>query len=260
MKTAKFTFFIYFGILLLLLFPPICINDNVCLVTDFNDILKLLPKVFTNEKFKDLPNISILLKFINCIFILCFVFIKKIREHFYTYLSIYTLFLASTQNIAYIKNVGFVISTGSMILMLITSYLFFIIGTKNKNLNHINKKYLWMLLIVFICIWYPLNLKGQFDFNYNIFVHYLSSTMYCFNIPVFFSLIMIFNKNTKGIFFEIISLIGILFAIVAIIANASYRNGIPNMIMHFPLLISSLTMFINSFYINKKNSKLIDFK
>lgn len=255
MLSKRTTLFSYFMIFLLLFLPPICINNNIYPLTNIEDILKVLPKIFVNEKFKLLPHLSILLKLINCVFISLFIFNKKIKKHLFKYMSIYVLFLALTQNISYIEHYGIVISTGSLALMTVTSIILFMIDNKKNHSFEINNKFFWMILIILICIWYPLNLNGDFDFDYNIFNHYLSSSMYCFNMPVFISLIMILKKNNSGILYELISLIGIIFAIITIIANASFVNNIPNMIMHFPLLISSLVMFLNSHYLKFKKYK-----
>lgn len=250
------TILTYSFILVLLLLPPICFNNTyVYAITNVSEIATVLPKVFANMTFKTLPYFSLGLKTFNCVVLILFFFSKKIQKHFNVYVFLYMLFITLTQNIAYIEDKGFVLSTGSFVLMLVTCFVWLFKIRKEEHHFTINKEYLWMLLIVFICIWYPLDVNARFDFSLNPWPHYLSSTMYCFNMPVFIAFLLMFYKNNHGVFYEIIGIIAFLFSVVTIGLHSRSYHSFPNLIMHFPLLIASVTMLINCYVHKIKNYK-----
>lgn len=241
------TTIVYIGLIILLLVPPICLGKTqIYAITNFNEVVSVLPQIFTNETFKNLPQLSLFLKMVNCIFLLIFLFNKKIRKHFNIYVFCYMLFITLTQNVAYIENKGIVLSSGSFILMLITCFAWLFKVRKDEEHYTINKQYLWMISVILLCIWYPLDINAQFDFSLNPYPHYLSSSMYCFNMPVFISFLMIFYKKNTGLFYEIIGIIALLFSFVTIGINARSIRSMPNCIMHIPLFISAITLLWNT--------------
>lgn len=250
----------YIFVLLVVCVPPICFQSTkIYAITDINEITKVLPSVFANSTFKHLPTVSLILKSINCFCLLLFVFCKPMRKHFSTYVFFYMILITLTQNITYINNKGIVLSTGSFLLMLITCLIWLLKVKKDNTHYTINKHYLWMFSIILLCIWYPLDRHANFNFSLDPWVHYLSSSMYCFNMPVFISFLLIFYKNNYGWFYEVLGIIALLFSLVTIIAQGTWLNGIPNMIMHFPLLISSLTLLFNCYW-EKDNIYSVSFK
>ena len=246
----------YLFVFLILLIPPICFADNLVYpVTDAGDIFKVLKYIFANKTFKNLPTVSTALKTLNCSMLVLFFFSKNVKKYFNIYVFCYMLFITLTQYIAYVEGYGLVISAGSFILMLVTCLAWLFKFKKEQEHITVNKRYLWLLIPVILCIWYPLNKHAQFDFGLNPIQHYFSSSMYCFNMPVFMSFLLIFYKDNIGGFYEVISLIGLVFGLIAFFVNLTYQTGIPNAIMHIPLIITSLTLFLHSFAHRLKNEK-----
>lgn len=254
-KTSRFKKLFVHTILFLLLFlPPLYFNSTeIYAITTIEDITSVLPKIFSNDTFKHLPILSLVLKGINCLSLILFLFWKKMRKHFNIYVFIYMMCITLTQNVAYIEQrEGFVLSSGSFVLMLATCFIWLFKIRKEEQHFTVNKNYLWMLTIVIICIWYPLDRSAQFDFSLNPYIHYLSSSMYCFNMPVFISFLLIFYKKNSGVFYEAIGWIALMFSIITIFANLRTVNHLPNCIMHFPLLVSALTLLFNCSKEHKK--------
>ena len=248
--------FAYICTILLLLLPPICLSDNfIYAITNTSDIKTVLQFIFANKTFKDLPELATFLKFLNCFFLSLFFFYNKIKKYFNIYVFTYMLFITFTQNVAYIKDYGFVISCGSFLLMFITCIIWLVKIKKEHYEITVNKHHLWLLIPMLLCIWYPLDKNAQFEFALNPIQHYFSSSMYCFNMPIFLSFLLIFYKNNKGVFYEAVALIGLLFGFVAFFVNLTYKSGIPNAIMHIPLIIVSATLFINSIIDRTKKQK-----
>lgn len=246
--------FSYLFVILLLLIPPICFKNNyVYAVTNLGDIKTVLASVFSNKTFKNLPELATLLKITNCLFLSLFFFLKPMRKYFNIYVFVYMLFITCTQNIAYIENYGFVISAGSFSLMLITCLAWLFKIKKEEKHIAINKNFLWLLIPMLICIWYPLNKSAQFEFALNPIQHYFSSSMYCFNMPIFISFLLIFYKNNTGLFYELIAFIGTLFGFIAFFVNLTYSWGVPNAIMHIPLIVVSLTLLLHSVLARNKS-------
>ena len=246
----------YIFVVLVLLIPPLCINNyTVYALTEVSSIEKVLKYIFGNQMVKYIPGLTLALKSINCFFLLFFIFNKPIKKHFNIYVFVYMMFITLTQNIAWIDEYGLVISTGSLLLMLMTCIIWLVHIRKDKEDIKVNKKFLWMFIIVLLCIWYPLDKNAQFEFVLDPIQHYFSSSMYCFNFPVFVSFLLIFYKNNYGLFYELMALVGFIFGIIAVIVNFTYKTGMPNALMHIPLVVSSLTLFIHSWYVKYQIKK-----
>lgn len=255
-KSRLYQIISYLMIILILFFPPLSIqNSNVHIVSDLKEIIHVLPNVFSNAMFKGLPTLSLILKFTNATFLFSFLIIKKLRKYFNIYVFSYMLFIALTQNIAPVAEIGTIISTGSLTLMLLNCFIWLFGIRKTEQDCTLNKKYLWMLGIIFICLWYPLDAEANFNFSIDPSIHFLSSSMYCFNMPVFISLLLLFFKRNSSLLYEIIAIIGLLFSVATILVNLNYSAGIPNAIMHLPLFISTLTLLIHSLCNRKENVK-----
>lgn len=247
--------FTYLLVVLILLLPPICFGQNfVYAIVNIKDVKKVLGPVFSNATFKQFSELATTLKITNCLFLLMFFTIKAMRKYFNIYVFAYMLFITFTQNFAYVEGYGFVISSGSFILMLVTCLIWLFKVKKTHEHVVVNKKFLWLLGIILICLWYPLDKNAQFELTLNPIQHYFSSSMYCFNMPIFFSFLLIFYKDNKGGFYEVLALIGILFGAVAFFVNLTYKTGTPNALMHIPLIVSSLTLFLHS-YINRNTKR-----
>lgn len=133
----------YIFVILVLLIPPLCINNyTVYALTEVGTIQKVLKYIFGNQIVKYIPGLTLCLKTVNCIFLLLFIFNKPIKKHFNIYVFIYMMFITLTQNIAWIDEYGLVISTGSLLLMLMTCIIWLLHIRKEKEDIKVNKKFL----------------------------------------------------------------------------------------------------------------------
>ncbi|MDO5664203.1 MAG: hypothetical protein Q4G63_02965 [Bacteroidia bacterium] len=166
-------------------------------------------------------------------------------------------FLAFTlvQNMAITEKFGFRAVISNLILMSITSFVWFRDTWKDENrytFANFGKKNAWLLVIALFCFWWPMNFSGELDFNpLNFFTgHVVQALQFCPMTPIFL-IILIFCKSTISL--PIYRITGISGTIIGFWNMMNFFN--PSTlyvgVYHLPLFLISLYVLIDSFKLRK---------
>ncbi len=198
-----------------------------------------------------IPQIIMLLLFISII-----VWKNRFGSVFTFSVGVSYLIYAFVQNIAVTDKFGVSFVISNIILMLLTSVVWFADAWKRKTrytFQNITQKNGWLIPIAVFCFWWPMSFSGVLDFNplYFFTGHVAQSVQFCPMTPIFLIILILCKPSISLPVYRMTAISG---TIIGFWNMMSFFNPTTVYvgIFHLPLFLISLYVLRDSFKLQKE--------
>ena len=242
-----------FIILCFLNLKPVCDSE-----IEHEDLLEVIPAVLSNPYSIAYPNLFPYIKIIWIIALVCA--FAGMNRLFCVFGFISMLLIGTFQSMADIPEWDYVwLVSNSVAMYFVGFYFAYEIWIQKNDLSwkNIKKSRLWLLLFFPFLIWYPVKFEDTeclWYFSLHALFFNEAGTAFCYVAPTLLSILIMYYPHVNKSLFGILTFVCSLFGVCSI-ALFSYKKMIPLVVMHIPLLFTSLYGYYLYFFGNENSEE-----
>lgn len=212
-------------------------------VIEKENYLEVIPAVLSNPYSVSYPQLFPYIKLIWIIALVCgFAGFNKL---FCIFGVVSMLLIGTFQSMADIEDWDYVwLVSNSVAMYFVAFYFIYELWTNQNELGwkNIKKSRLGLVLFFPLLIWYPVSVEGmewKWDFSIHQLLYNEAGTAFCYVAPTLLTILILnyphVNRKLFGTFTFVCSIFGVMS-----IALFLYQKMMPLVVMHIPLLVTSL--------------------